>query len=88
MAEAAPSAASNFSTTIQQTLPALLQAYRENVIFRTQMKRAEKGLAPLAVEEYSPPVRVQAGIDPKTLLLIGGGIAAVVVTLLVLKRRK
>jgi hypothetical protein len=60
---------------LTQAVPAAVQLYRERAATKLQMDRARQGLPPLPVEMYSPPIRVQGGIDRQTLL-IGAGAAA------------
>ena len=43
--------------------PAYLQFQNQKKVLNMQMKRAQKGLPPLNVEQLSPTVRVQAGLS-------------------------
>ena len=68
--------------SITALLPGLLQAYQQRKVIKAQTARMEQGLPPLPVEEYIPPVRVQAGIDPKTIAMIGIPLALAVLLLM------
>lgn len=71
----APSWTDALKTSLTAAIPALSQAYQQKKLFNLQMQRAQQGLPPLEVEQYTPPMRVQAGVDTGTQRLIGWGIA-------------
>lgn len=74
----APATSSPYAELLSTAVPAALQLYRERAATKMQMQRAAQGLPPLPVEMYSPPIRVQGGIDKQTLLLGLAGVGALV----------
>lgn len=56
--------------------PVLTQAYRDRLVLKAQIARAEAGLPALNLNQASPPVRVQTTIGPtgdaKQLMLLAG----------------
>lgn len=78
----------SWTEMLQQAVPAAMQLYRERQATKMQMERARAGLPPLPVEFYSPPVRVEAGVDKRTMLLLAGIGAAGVLGFLLMGRRR
>lgn len=83
-----PPAASSWTEMLQTAVPAALQLYRERAATKMQMQRAAQGLPPLPVEMYSPPIRVQGGVDRPTLMLLGAGVAGVLGLVWFMGRRR
>lgn len=85
-----PPPAFSWSNLLQTAVPAAMQLYRERQATKLQMDRARQGLPPLPIEFYSPPVRVEAGVDPRTqtLVLAGLGVAAGLGLVLLLGKRR
>lgn len=52
-------------STVKEVAPDLLKIDAQRRIFNAQLKRAEQGLPPLDVEQYSPTVKVSADITPE-----------------------
>lgn len=61
-----------------QAVPALVQLYREREATKLQMERAKQGLPALPLEQYSPAIRVEGGLDKRTLLVGLATVAGVV----------
>lgn len=74
--------APSFVDVLKSAIPAAMQLYREQRAIKLQMKRAELGLPPLPVEDYTPPVRVEGSIDKRTMLLGVGAAVAIALGLM------
>ena len=72
-----PAESPSFVDVLKTAIPAAMQLYREQQAIKLQMKRAELGLPPLPIEDYSPPVRVEGSVDKRTMLLTIGAAVAV-----------
>ncbi len=53
----------SFVGAAKEIIPTVISARSQKKLLDVQMRRAERGLAPLNVEQISPTVRVQAGIS-------------------------
>ena len=69
-------------SAVSRAMTTVAMADYQRRLLNVQLERARAGQPPLAASEYGMGVNI--GIDPKTLLLIGGGILAV---LLLMRRR-
>lgn len=52
--------------TVKEAAPAYLQAKQQKEIMEMQLKRAEKGLPPANIDDYTPSVKIQPTITPET----------------------
>ena len=62
-------------SAVSRAMQTVAMADYQRRLLNIQLERARAGQPPLAASEYGMGVNI--GIDPKTLLLIGGGILAV-----------
>lgn len=83
-----PPPAPSWASMLQTAVPAAMQLYSQRAATKMQMERARAGLPPLPVEMYSPPIRVQGGLDRQTLMLAGLGAAGVLGMLALLAMRR
>lgn len=63
---------SSWADMFKQAVPALISARYQDKVMKTNLKRAQQGLAPLNVEDFQPGVKV--GLDPSTRNMVIGGI--------------
>lgn len=56
----------NISDTIKNIAPTVLQAKQQKQIMDMQMKRAEQGLPPANVEDYTPAIKIQPSFTPES----------------------
>lgn len=93
-ATSAGSVWSSIASGVKDLAPVLTQAYRERMILKAQLARAQQGLPPFEASQYSPPLRVDTTIGAssgtqKTMLALGvGALALGAVWLLAGKRRR
>ena len=83
----------SIGTTLTSIAPVLAQAYREKLAIKAQMARAQAGLPPLDISQYSPDLRVQTTVGAsedtnRTVLILAAGAAAVGALALALSRRR
>jgi hypothetical protein len=72
---------SSFATGLKDLAPVLTQAYRERMILKAQLARAQAGLPAFDATHYSPPMRVETTVGAsadlkRTLLMVGAAGAA------------
>lgn len=53
-------------TTVKEVAPSVVNMQAQKKILDLQIKRAEQGLEPLNVDQYTPAVRVEPVITPET----------------------
>lgn len=84
----------SIASGIRDIAPALTQAYRERMILKAQLARAQQGLPAFDASQYSPPLRVDTTIGPnrdmtRALVMVGvAGLALGGLWLLAGKRRR
>jgi hypothetical protein len=54
------------TSTIKQLAPSVLQFQQQKKLMDMQLKRAEAGLPPASVDQYTPVLRVQTDLAPET----------------------
>ena len=57
---------SSVVNTVKDVAPSILQARQQKKIMDMQMKRAEQGLPPANVEDYTPAIKISPQITPET----------------------
>ncbi len=57
---------SSLTDTVANVAPTYLQYQQQKKVMDMQMKRAESGLPPANVEDYTPAVKIQAEVSPET----------------------
>ena len=67
-------------------IPVAANMYQQKLQMKAQMQRAERGLPPIDMEQYSPPIQARVGVDNRTMYLALGG-AALFALLLLRKKR-
>lgn len=82
----------SLTSGLKDIAPVLTQAYRERMILKAQLARANAGLPALDATQYSPPVRVETTVGPgagtnRTLLMVGAGAAVLLGMYLLIPRR-
>lgn len=68
-------------------IPVAANAYQQRLQMKAQMQRAERGLPPIDMEQYSPPIQARVGVDNRTMYLGIGGAALLALVLLLRKKR-
>lgn len=86
---------SNFTDSIKQIAPALVQYKNQKKIMRMQLRRAEQGLPPLDTSALAPTIRIQPELSPEMydnmkryVIPFGVGIGALLIGLLLSRKKR
>ncbi len=74
--------------SLTRLLPVLATTYQQKQLLEENMRRAQQGLAPIDVSQYSPAVRVGMTDDTKKMMYIAAAVVAALIALYILKKKR